>query len=68
VRTGTADQLSALYHIFREKVGFMRELGEPMEFGIFDYYKVFPKAFGEEDGAGLEWTQGYLVTPWTPLR
>jgi hypothetical protein len=24
-----------------------------MEFGIFDYYKVFSKAFGEgEDGAG----------------
>ena len=31
----------------------MRESGEPMEFGIFDFYKVFSKAFGEgEDGAG----------------
>jgi len=48
----------------------MRESGEPMEFGIFDFYKVFSKAFGEgEDGAGgLEWTREYLVTPPTPLR
>ena len=31
----------------------MRESGEPMECGIFDFYKVFPRAFGEgEDGAG----------------
>jgi len=31
----------------------MRESGEPMEFGIFDFYKVFSKAFGEEeDGVG----------------
>ena len=30
----------------------MRESGKPMEFGIFDFYKVFSKAFGEEDGAG----------------
>jgi len=27
----------------------MRELDEPMEFGIFDFYKVFSRAFGEED-------------------
>ena len=33
----------------------MRESGEPMEFGIFDFYKVFSKAFGkEEDGAGRD--------------
>jgi len=25
----------------------MRELGEPMECGIFDFYKVFSRAFGE---------------------
>jgi len=25
----------------------MQELGEPMEFGIFDYSKVFSRAFGE---------------------
>ena len=28
----------------------MRGSGEPMEFGIFDFYKVFYRAFGEEDG------------------
>ena len=27
----------------------MQESGEPMEFGIFDFYKVFSRAFGEED-------------------
>ena len=32
----------------------MREAGEPMECGIFDFHKVFSRAFGEEeeDGAG----------------
>ena len=31
----------------------MREAGEPMECGIFDFYKVFSRALGEEeDGAG----------------
>jgi hypothetical protein len=31
----------------------MRASGEPMEFGIFDFYKVFSRAFGEEeDGVG----------------
>ena len=31
----------------------MRESGEPMECGIFDFYKVFSRAFGEgEEGAG----------------
>ena len=31
----------------------MREVGEPIECGIFDFYKVFSRAFGEgEDGAG----------------
>jgi hypothetical protein len=27
----------------------MQESCEPMEFGIFDFYKVFSRAFGEED-------------------
>jgi hypothetical protein len=27
----------------------MRESGEPMECGIFDFYKVFSRAFGEEE-------------------
>ena len=31
----------------------MRESSGPMEFGIFDFYKVSSRAFGEEeDGAG----------------
>jgi len=31
----------------------MQESGGPMECGIFDFYKVFSRAFGEEeDGAG----------------
>ena len=31
----------------------MRESGEPVECGISDIYKVFSRAFGEEeDGAG----------------
>ena len=30
----------------------MRESGEPMECGMFDFYKVFSRGFGEEeDGA-----------------
>jgi len=40
--------------LFLEQVReLMRESGEPMEFGIFDFYKVLSKAFGEEgNGAG----------------
>ena len=40
--------------LFLEKgLELMRESGEPMEFGISDFYKVFSRAFGEEeDGAG----------------
>jgi len=31
----------------------MREPGEPVECGIFDFHKVFSRAFSEgEDGAG----------------
>jgi len=39
--------------LFLEKgLELMRKSGEPMEFGIFDFYKVFSRAFGEEgDGA-----------------
>ena len=36
----------------------MRESGEPVEFGIFDFYKVFSRAFSEGgNGASgdLEW-------------
>ncbi|MGP8330541.1 MAG: hypothetical protein ACT6FF_09540 [Methanosarcinaceae archaeon] len=31
----------------KQGLELMRESGEPMEFGIFDYYKVFSRAFGE---------------------
>ena len=40
VRT-SADQLPALYIIFRARLELMREAGEPMECGIFDFYKVY---------------------------
>ena len=53
-----------------KELEFMRESGKPMEFGIFDYYKVFSKAFGvEEDGAGgLEWKQvGVIKLPTAEL-
>ena len=30
----------------------MRESGEPMECGILDFYKVFSRAFGEEEEDG----------------
>ena len=43
----------------------MHESSEPIEYGIFDFYKVFSRAFGgEEDGAGgeLEWKVGDVVT------
>jgi len=37
----------------KEGLELMRESGEPMECGIFDFYKVLLRAFGEEeDGAG----------------
>ena len=43
----------------------MRESGEPMEFGIFDFYKVFSRAFGEGgNGAAGTWngSQGISST------
>ena len=37
---------------FEKGLELMPESGEPMEFGIFDFYKVFSRDFGEEeDGA-----------------
>ena len=30
----------------------MREVGEPMECGIFDFYRVFSRAFGEGEVGG----------------
>ena len=41
----------------------MRESGEPMEFGIFDYSKVFTRTFGEGGWGSrdLKWKQGDVV-------
>jgi len=45
----------------------MWEEGEPMECGIFDFYKVFSRAFGEEeDGAGGNWSGRWGVPLTTP--
>jgi len=30
----------------------MRKSGEPIEFGIFDFYRVFSRALGEEGNGG----------------
>ena len=49
----------------------MRESGELMEFGIFDFYKVFSRAFGEEDNgaAGLRMeARGWISHNLTTLR
>ena len=42
----------------------MRESGEPMEFGIFDFYRVFSRALGEGGMGqrGLEWKPGDVAT------
>jgi len=38
---------------FEMGLELMQDSGEPMEFGIFDFYKMFSRAFGEEeDGVG----------------
>ena len=40
----------------------MRESGEPVEFGIFDFYKVFSRAFGEGgNGAAGTWNGSQVV-------
>ena len=45
----------------------MRESGEPMECGIFDFYKVFSRAFGEEeDGAAGRWSGRWGMSSRTP--
>ena len=42
----------------------MRESGKPMEFGIFDFYKVFSRAFvkGVMGQLGFEWKPGDVIT------
>ena len=49
---------------FEKGLELMQESGEPMEFGIFYFYKVFSRAFGEGvmGQRGLEWKQGDVVT------
>ena len=50
-------QLPVLYLTLEPGLKLMRESGEPMEFGIFDFYKVFSRAFSEEeDGVGGSWS------------
>ena len=39
---------------FEKGLELMRESGEPVEFGIFDFYKVFSRALGEEDNGAAE--------------
>ncbi len=52
----------------------MQESGEPVEFRIFDFYKVFPRAFGEEgNGAAGTWMEAggcppILATPGMEVR
>ena len=48
-----ADQLPALYHILRAGAGVNAGVGRAYRGGIFDFYEVFSRAFGEEgNGAG----------------
>jgi len=46
----------------------MRESGEPMEFGIFDFYKLFSRAFvkGVIGQLGFEWKPGDVVNDLGP--
>jgi len=49
-------QLPVLYLTSEKGLELMRESGEPIEFGIFDFYKVFSRAFGEGgNGAAETW-------------
>ena len=48
-----ANELPALYLILGAGVEVIWESGEPVECGIFDFYKVFSRAFGEE-GNGIK--------------
>ncbi len=48
----SADQLPGLSLIFRAGAGADAGAGRAYGLGIFDFYKVFSRAFGEEeDGA-----------------
>ena len=57
------NQLPVLYLTLELGLELMRESGEPVEFGILDYSKVFSRAF-YEGGMGLlgvEWEVGEVV-------
>jgi len=54
VRTG-ADQLPVLYLIFRTGAGIDAGVGRAYGVRVFDFYKVFSRAFGEE-GDGVKGT------------
>ena len=43
------NQLPVLSLTSERGLELMRASGEPTEFGIFDFYKVFSRASGEED-------------------
>ena len=60
VRAPTASSVS---YSFKGGLELMRELGEPMEFGIFDFCKVFSRAFvkGVMGQLGFEWKPGDIV-------
>jgi len=46
VRTALTNYPSCILSL-EQGLELMQESGEPMEFGIFDYSKVFSRAFGE---------------------
>ena len=53
MRTGLLTNCPSGLLSLKKGLELMRESGEPMECGIFDFYKVFSRAFGEvEDGVG----------------
>ena len=49
-----ADQLPVLYLILRAGAGVDAGGGRPIECGIFDFYKVFSRVFGEEDNGAAK--------------
>jgi len=48
VRTGADPTARPVILSLDAGLDLIRESGEPMEFGIFDFYKAFSRAFGEE--------------------
>jgi len=46
-------QRSSCILSLKKGLELMRESGEPIELGIFDFYKVFSRAFGEEGNGAV---------------